>query len=109
MLRTRVFSSLLAAVSILPLLSCGANVCFQGSSPQIRSVTPSTVPAGSSSVQVTVLGSNFSDGTMLVFDDGTQLSPTSTSSTQINFSFSATFFNGVGTIRFHLQDGCRGA
>jgi hypothetical protein len=105
----RLLSTVAVFLSLLPLLSCGANVCFAGSAPQITSVTPGTVPSGSSSVQVTVFGSNFSDGTALVFNDGTQLSPVTVTSSRMTFSFAATFFNGVGTIQFHLQDGCRGA
>jgi len=104
----RYLLSACAVLAALPLLSCGANVCFTGSSPQITSVTPSTVPTGSSGVQVTVFGSNFSDGTVLIFNNGAQLSPVTVTSSRMTFSFAATFFNGVGTIQFHLQDSCRG-
>ena len=109
MLRTRIISSVLAAVSLLPLLSCGATVCFTGTSPQISSVTPGTVVAGSSSVEVTILGSNFSDGTVIIFNNGTQIAPATITSSRMTAFFSATFFNGVGIIQFHLSDGCRGS
>ena len=109
MLRTRIIYSSLAILLLLPLLSCGANVCFTGSSPQITSVTPGSVVAGSSSVQVTIVGSNFSDGTVIIFNDGTQLAPATITSSRMTAFFSATFFNGVGIIHFHLSDGCRGS
>ena len=109
MLRTRIISSLLACLLVFPLLSCGANVCFTGSSPQITSVTPGTVATGSSSVQVVIFGTNFSDGTVIIFNDGSQLTPTSITASRMTAFFSATFFNGVGIIHFHLSDGCHGA
>jgi hypothetical protein len=109
MLRTRAILSFLLAVSLIPLLSCGANVCFTGSSPQIVSVTPGTVLNGSSAVQVTIIGSNFSDGTVVIFDNGTQLAPATITPSRMTVFFGATFFNGAGNIRFHLSDGCRGA
>lgn len=109
MLRTRIVFLSLAVLTLLPLLSCGANVCFTGSSPQITSVTPGSVVAGSSSVQVTIVGSNFSDGTVIIFNDGTQVTPTSITASRMTVFFAAAFFNGVGTIQFHLSDGCRGA
>ena len=109
MLRTRIISSSLVALTLLPLLSCGANVCFTGSSPQVTSVTPGTVVAGSSSVQVIIVGTNFSDGTVIIFNDGSQITPTSITASRMTAFFSATFFNGVGIIHFHLSDGCHGA
>jgi hypothetical protein len=109
MLRTRAILSFFVAVSLIPLLSCGTNMCFTGSSPQIVSVTPGTVVNGSSALQVTIIGSNFTDGTVVIFDDGTQLAPATITPSRMTVFFAATFFNGVSTIRFHLSDGCRGA
>lgn len=106
--RNPVTHSILVLLFSLPLLSCGASVCFTETSPQITSITPGIVASGSSSVQVIVVGSNFSDGTVLVFNDGTQLAPVTITPTRMTFNFSAVFFNGVGVIQFHLSDGCRG-
>lgn len=105
----RISSSFLTVLALLPLLSCGANVCFTGSSPQITNVTPGTVVTGSSSVEVTIVGSNFSDGTVIIFNDGTQIAPATITASRMTAFFSATFFNGVGIIQFHLSDGCRGS
>src|SRR3954470_19389517 len=107
--RKRVITSALSVLALLPLFSCGANVCFTGNAPHIVSVTPGSVASGSSQVQVTIVGNNFSQGTVLILSDGTQLVPGSITSTRITVFFSATFFNGVGTIHFHLSDGCRGS
>ena len=109
MLLPRSISSALAILLVLPLLSCGANVCFTGNSPQVTDVTPGTVVAGSSSVEVTIVGTNFSDGTVIIFNDGTRITPATITSSRMTAFFSATFFNGVGVIQFHLSDGCRGS
>ena|SRR2546430_2526402 len=109
MLRNRFITSALSITALLPLLSCGANVCFTGSSPQIISVTPGTVITGSSPVQVTIVGSNFSDGTVIIFNDGTQIVPATVTPSRMTVFFAASFFNGVGVIHFHLSDGCRGS
>src|SRR5438067_1705574 len=102
--------ALLLVLPIAPLmLSCGANVCFTGSTPQIVSVTPGSVVSGSSIVQVIIVGNNFSDGTVLIFNDGTQVIPTFITPTRMTVFFGAGFFNGVGVIQFHLSDGCRGS
>ena len=95
MLRNRFITSALSITALLPLLSCGANVCFTGSSPQIISVTPGTVITGSSPVQVTIVGSNFSDGTVITFNDGTQIVPATVTPSRMTVFFAASFFNGV--------------
>jgi hypothetical protein len=107
-MRFRLLSSAFAVLVTLPLFSCGAAVCFNGDAPQMSSVSPNTIAAGSPATEVAVTGKNFSNGTVLVLSDGTQLSPVSVTSSRMTFSFSALFFNGVGVIQFHLSDGCRG-
>jgi hypothetical protein len=109
MLRNRFITSALSVTVLLPLFSCGATVCFTGSSPQITSVTPASVVAGSSSVQVTIVGSHFSDGTVLILNDGTQIAPVTVTASRMTVFFAASFFNGVGTIQFHLSDSCGGS
>ena len=109
MLRNRFITSALSVTVLLPLLSCGANICFTGSSPQITNVAPASVVAGSSSVQVIIVGSNFSEGTVLILNDGSQITPATITPSRMTVFFAATFFNGVGVIHFHLSDGCRGA
>jgi len=104
--RKRLITSALSVLALLPLFSCGANVCFTGNAPQIVSVTPGSVVSGSSSVQVTIMGNNFSQGTVLILSDGTQLVPGLITSTRMTVFFGATFFNGTGVIQFHLSDGC---
>jgi hypothetical protein len=102
--------ALLLILLTVPIMSsCGANVCFTSNSPRIVSVTPGSVVSGSSSVQVIIVGNDFSDGTVLIFSDGTQLVPASITPTRMTVFFGAGFFNGVGIIQFHVVDGCRGA
>jgi hypothetical protein len=107
-LRNRFLSSALTVVSLLPLVSCAGFICFSSGSPQIVRITPVTVVSGSSSVQVTIVGNNFSNGTLLILNDGTQLVPASIGPTSMTVVFGAGFFSGTGTINFHLSNPCGG-
>ena len=108
MLHNHLIASALIGAALLPLLSCAGFVCFGTGSPQIVRVTPGIVATGSSPVQVTIVGNNFSNGTVIILNDGTQLVPASITPTSITVFFGTGFFTSAGTIHFHLSSGCGG-
>jgi hypothetical protein len=77
----------------LPLTVSGA---FTGKPPTLTSLNPNTVYAGGPAFTLTAVGTGFASGSQIVWN-GTALTTTFVSSTQLTASVAATFLTSVGT------------
>jgi hypothetical protein len=91
------------------MISCGAAVCFSfNTTPQIVSINPGVIVTGGSSVQLTIVGSNFGNNTVVVLSDGTQIVPATIGPTSMTILLGSSFFSSTGTIAFRVSNPCGG-
>jgi len=104
----------LACLSLLLLLvpvmvSCGATVCFSfNTTPQIVSITPGVIVTGGSNVQITIVGNNFGNNTIVVLSDGSQIVPATIGPTSMTIFLGSSFVSSAGTIAFRVSNPCGG-
>jgi hypothetical protein len=99
----------LLLVSVLAglLSSCNGVFCFSSfSSPVITTLTPTAVLVGGSQVQLTIIGSDFSSGAVIIFSNGALLQPSSVTSSEIIVIVPGTLIATPGNLSFRVRNDC---
>jgi hypothetical protein len=92
----------LALLSVLCVCLCGCGGFNGILTPTLATITPSTVAAGSEAFTITATGTNFVNGSVLLWD-GNSLPTTMSSSTQLTAKVGAAQIAAAGTISIRVM------